>query len=147
MSAWCFGATVVHPRWLAAQPLPSGCDAKLLLARADVRQGLATMYAMSRVDGWEHVMLVYPDSVDIHPNAIVAPLYIRFGVPPETIAIVPTHPPGTTEYPSPHDVEAFKRLQLDRPGVCSYVAGSGPNGERPIYQIRTDGTTVLTEFY
>lgn len=92
-------------------------------------------------------MLVYPDSVDIHPNAIIAPRNIRFGVPPETIAIVHTHPPGTTEYPSPHDVDAFKRLQLDRPGVCSYVAGFAPNGQRPIYEILTDGTTVLAEFF
>jgi hypothetical protein len=137
---------LVVPQWLGAQASP-GCDAPHLLARSDVRQGVDELYTQSQLDGGEHVMLVFPDSVDVHPSAIVARWSIHLGVPSETIAIVHIHPAGTIEYPSRNDVNALKQLQLVRPGVCSYVAGTNPGGQRPIYEIRTDGTTVLAELF
>jgi hypothetical protein len=142
----CLGAGLALAPSLASQT-PPGCDAAHLLARSDVRRGIEELYAATEVDGGEHIMLVFPDSVDVHPSAIVSRRSIHFGVPAETIAIFHTHPATTIEYPSPHDVDALRHLQLGRPGVCSYVAGTTARGQRPIYEIRTDGTTVLAEFF
>ena len=143
----CLGAAIglPRPRSLAGQAPSPGCDAQQLLARSDVRQGVAELYEQTRMDGREHVMLVFSDSVNVHPNALVGPSSIRFGVPPETIAIFHTHPAGTIETPSPHDVDALKHLQLGRPGVCSYVAGIDGLGLRMISEILPDGRTVLAK--
>lgn len=144
LAVWCLGAGLLLARPLASQT-PPGCDATQLLARSDVRQGIGELYAETQSDGGEHVMLVFPDSVDTHPSAIVARRSVHFGVPAETIAIVHTHPAATIEYPSPNDIAELKRLQLARPGVCSYVAGTTPGGQRPVYEILPDGKTVKVE--
>jgi hypothetical protein len=146
LAVWCLGAPLALARPLASQT-PPGCDARDLLGRSDVRQGIGELYAETQIDGSEHVMLVFPDSVDIHPSAIVARRSVRLGVPAETIAIVHTHPAATIEYPSPNDVDALKRLQIGRPGVCSYVAGVTPAGQHPVYEILPDGKTVLVESF
>jgi hypothetical protein len=139
----CLAACVGLARPLLCQASPPGCDATRLLSRSDVRQGIAQLYDEARADDREHVMLVYSDSVDVHPNALIGRRTIRFGVPVETVATFHVHPLGTLAGPSDQDVEGVKRLQLGRPGVCSYVVGTDARGVRTTYEILQDGTTVL----
>jgi len=141
----CLAACAALVRPLTGQTLQSGCDAARLLSRTDVRQGIVQLHDEARADDHEHVMLVYDDSVDVHPNALIGRRGIRFGVPEGTVAIFHVHPAGTIARPSDQDIEELKRLQLGRPGVCSYVLGTDGRGARTIYEVLTDGRTVLAE--
>ena len=145
MALQCLAACVALAGSLPCQSSPPGCDAKRLLSRPDVRHGIAQLYDQALNDDREHVMLVYSDSVDVHPNALVGRRSIRFGVPVDVVATFHVHPLGTGEAPSDPDIEGVKHLQLGRPGVCSYVVGTDHRGVRTTYEILPDGTTVLAE--